>query len=83
MLFTGKNPERRAKHDAFLSKVELGSLGFVLGGSGKIIANLIRSMLEIEPGNRPSAEELFQLWQGAFFNLAEQQNAIEGRVFER
>ena len=80
-LFTGRNPEKRAEHDDFLSKVELDPVGFIPGSSGKMMAGLIRDMLKMDPGKRPQAGELLELWRGLFFNVASQQSAIEGRVF--
>lgn len=79
-LFTGRNPEKRAAHDDFLSTVELEQLRFVPGSSGGIIAGLIRSLLEIDPANRPQAGLLLEQWRGVFFSVASQQSAIEGRV---
>lgn len=79
-LFTGRNPEKRAEHDDFLSDVELHPLGFVPGSSGGIIAGLIRSMLEIDTSKRPDAGLLLEQWKGVFFSVALQQDAIEGRV---
>ncbi len=79
-LFTGRNPEKRAAHDDFLSDVVLEQLRFVPGSSGGIIAGLIRDMLEINPANRPLAGLLLEQWRGVFFNVALQQSAIEGRV---
>ena len=80
-LFTGRNPEKRAEHDDFLSDVELAPLGFVAGSSGGVIAGLIRDMLEFDTCARPDAGLLLEQWKGVFFNVATQQDAIEGRVF--
>lgn len=79
-LFTGRNPEKRAAHNDFLSDVELEELRFVSGAAGAVIASLIRSMLEFDPENRPNAGLLLEQWRGVFFEVAEQQSAIEGRV---
>ena len=79
-LFTGRNPEKRALHGDFLSDVELEPIRRVPGASHEPIANLIRSMLEISPANRPTAGLLLEQWRGVFFNVAMQQSAIEGRV---
>ncbi|NQV27203.1 MAG: protein kinase [Rhodopirellula sp.] len=79
-MFTGRNPEKRAEHNGFLSDVELNQLGFVPGSSGGMIAAIIRSMLETDTANRPDAGSLLEQWKGVFFSVASQQNAIEGRV---
>ncbi len=79
-LFTGWNPEKRAPHDEFLSDVELDRLRFVPGSSGGVIAGLIRSMLEFDPSERPSAGLLLEQWRGVFLHVAGQQRAIEGYV---
>lgn len=80
-LFTGRNPEKRAEHSAPLSDVELETLRFVAGSSGAVIAGLIRNMLTFNPEERPSAGLLLEQWKGVFLHVAEQQNAIEGRIF--
>lgn len=79
-LFTGRNPQKRAEHNDFLSDVELHQLGFVPGSSGAVIAGLIRSMLEFDASKRPDAGLLLEQWKGVFFSVALQQDAIEGRV---
>lgn len=79
-LFTGRNPEKRVEQGAFHSDVELERLGFIPGSSHKIIANLIRSMLEMDSVKRPPAGELLEIWSGVFFHVASLQAAIEGRV---
>jgi serine/threonine-protein kinase len=79
-LFTGRNPEKRAEHGHFLSEVELEDLWFVPGSFGRTIADLIRRMLDFDPLKRPTAGVLLEEWRGLFFDIASQQEAIEGRV---
>lgn len=80
-LFTGRNPEKRAEHNDFLSPVELEPLRYISGSSGAIIADIIRGMLQMSPGDRPSPATLLTQWTGVFFSVASLQHAIEGRVF--
>lgn len=79
-LFTGRNPEKRVEHGDFCSDVELERLGFIPGSSGRIIADLILSMLEMDRTKRPQAGTMLELWKGVFFQVASLQFAIEGRV---
>lgn len=80
-LFSGRNPEKRAEHDDFLSDVEVEPLAYVPGRSWRVITDLIRDMLEQDPSKRPDAALLLEQWIGVFFSVASQQDAIEGRVF--
>jgi serine/threonine protein kinase len=80
-LFTGRNPECRAENNAFKSDVELEPLAPIPGSYCDQIANLVDSMLELDPANRPTAGELLPAWRGLFFDAAEQLSALEGRVF--
>ena len=79
-LFTGRNPEKRAAHDDFLSDVELEPLRFVPGSSGGIIAGLIRRMLR---RIRRTVRRLdcYRAMARRVLPRAGQQSAIEGRVF--
>lgn len=80
-LFTGRNPERRAAYDAILSPVQLDPIGFVPGALGLPIRNLLETMLESDPANRPTAAELLDPWQGLLEQAAERMRALEGRVY--
>ncbi|HUG69713.1 MAG TPA: protein kinase [Pirellulaceae bacterium] len=84
-LFSGRNPERRAEHDDFLSDVLLEPkeawITQIPFGFRDSIAGLIESMLIEDPENRPTAAELVDPWRGIFFAAAQQQSALEGRVF--
>ena len=80
-LFTGRNPERRAENNDFLSEVVLDPIGFIPGSFHAPIRNLVASMLEMAPGSRPTAKEVLPAWRDLFFSVADAVNAIEGRVF--
>jgi serine/threonine protein kinase len=79
--FTGRNPQKRAEHDDFLSDVELEPLGRIPGSHARMIGSLISAMLELDPNDRPAAGELLPAWRGVFLAAARDVHALEGRVF--
>lgn len=81
LLFTGRNPQRRAEHDDFRSDVRLEPLGTIRGAFGEQIAGIVKSMLEYDPNNRPTTTALLEAWRGLFFEAAKRIHAVEGFVF--
>jgi serine/threonine protein kinase len=84
-LFSGRNPEVPAENDDFLSEVQLQpaqswASQIPVGFRGSIV-NLLESMLDVDAQRRPVATDLLRPWRGLFFAVAEQQQALEGRVF--
>lgn len=78
-LFTGRNPHVRAER--FADPVELESLGSIGGRfSGGIAAQLER-MLAIAPGDRPTASELIDGWEGIFRDAVDAACDIDGYAF--
>lgn len=80
-LFTGRNPAKRPAADDMLAPVELEPLGACPGRFGGSIAALVRRMLTIDPGHRPSASQVMDGWLGLFREVCEETHGIEGRVF--
>ncbi|MBN2127842.1 MAG: serine/threonine protein kinase [Sedimentisphaerales bacterium] len=80
-LFTGRNPEKRAENDQWLSDVVLEPLGYIPGSLGVPVANLISSLLSMNPDDRPDTSQALPAWRGLFFAAAKLINAVEGRVF--
>ncbi len=80
-LFTGRNPQKRAEHDNFKSRVILEPLRYVPGSRGGMIKTLIHSMLVFDPEKRPAVADLLDQWRDFFFAIAADQEAFEGRVF--
>lgn len=68
-LFTGCNPayaDRDNPDDLILETV-----GHISGEIGGLIFTTIRDMLEFDPARRPSASQVFDRWQTAFFSATE------------
>jgi serine/threonine-protein kinase len=84
-LFCGENPELRAENNEHLADVRLRPreewVSLIPPGFRQVLANLIGSMLEFEPARRPAAVDLLAPWRGLFFEVADRQQALEGRVF--
>lgn len=78
-LFTGWNPAKRP--DNILDDLELDPIRHIGGNSGGGIAALLRRMLEIDPDDRVSAEEVMGGWQGVLDNIVSKSHELEGRVF--
>jgi serine/threonine protein kinase len=78
-IFTGKNPQIKAKH--FLAQVRLYGIADIAGRHSVIIREFIETMLESNPENRPSAADLIDRWEGVFRDVVDQCHQLEGRVF--
>jgi serine/threonine protein kinase len=79
-LYTGRNPCCRPQGDDPLSPIELEELRGIASNHGGLIVPILRRMLEMDPKNRPSAEELMDHWTGAFGLLADHARALNGAV---
>lgn len=80
-LFTGRNPQVRAEHGDHLSDVALDRIGFIPKRYNNRVRNLVESMLDETPENRPSPDVLIAAWQELFLEAAESFRTLEGRVF--
>lgn len=78
-LFTGINP--LAPSDDILSPVAIDDLDMIPGVHGPMIGTVIRNMLELDPKRRPSAEDLFDSWEGLFQQGVDLASSLEGRAF--
>ena len=78
-VFTGRNPEITAEN--ITDQVDLERLKFIPGVLGMRIRELIESMLESEPGRRPSAADLIDPWEGVFREVVDRCHQLNGRVF--
>ncbi len=78
-MFSGKNPQRMMETGDFCEPIRIGDF-FIAGGLWKELKNLILPMLEPEPANRPSAEELATPWLGLLLEVAKVLYGLDGRV---
>jgi len=78
-MFTGRNPLKEAKE--ILDKVELDPVGEIPGAQSSGIKAHLRQMLEFSPELRPTAQDLFDPWEGIFRETATIARSLEGRVF--
>lgn len=78
-FFTGRNPERPTED--FRDVVQLDRLGWIRGGLGGMISNVINEMLTIDVTRRPTAAQLLSAWEGIFGEAVRRSHALEGRAF--
>lgn len=78
-LFTGSNPCKRPIDK--LDDVELYPLRNVDGSLGVRIRDQIQQMLQMEPRERPPAEDLMDGWEGIFTTAVGYAKDLEGRTF--
>lgn len=78
-LFTGKNPCAIA--DSGSAEVTIENLPKVHGRFGKNIDTILVSMLEIDPNNRPTSDELIEKWQTVLFKAYEYMLKVDKDVY--
>jgi len=78
-LFVGRNPLRKAKN--VLDPVDVCLPPELAGGFGPLILDTIRTMLEEEPRNRASIEDLLDSWQGVLDRIASHYAQADAVVF--
>jgi len=69
-LFTRKNPQRSVGRTEILTPVELDPIPHVQERLGPAITNLLHSMLNLDPSQRPSADDLLSSWEGLLIDEA-------------
>lgn len=77
-VFCGDSPLR--DRDVY-DEIELDPLKAVPGDSGDIIRSNIERMLIMDSQARPSATDLFDLWDGVFQRVVFDARRLEGRAF--
>lgn len=78
-LYSGKlplKPREKAFDPVFVNPVDS-----IPGSQGRIIQANIERMLILNPEERPSANELFDAWEGVFNSVVASAKELEGRVF--
>lgn len=78
-LFTGRNPVHHPRDH--YDPVALDPIGNIPGELGGRVFALLRRMLIADSGERQSASELMDGWQGTFQNAVELAQRLEGRAF--
>jgi serine/threonine protein kinase len=80
-LFTGWNPAKRPEDDDILSPVVLDDIGNIPGEMGGGIASLLERMLEKDPKERETADELMDGWMGLLEDASQSAYDLNGMVF--
>jgi serine/threonine protein kinase len=80
-LFTGRNPCVRPRDDDPLTNVELEPIRDIPSNHSGLIAPLLSDMLNEDPDQRPSADELVGRWRGVFEVLGGLSRELGGTVF--
>jgi len=78
-LFTGWNSAQRPND--ILDDIILDPIKHIGGNFGGGIAALLHRMLELNPDDRVSAEDIMGGWQGVFDDITSKSHELEGRVF--
>jgi serine/threonine protein kinase len=78
-LFTGWNPAKPSKD--FTADVELEPIGNIPSRFSASIIGILRLMLEPDPGDRRSAGELIDAWEGVFRDVVDVSHNLEERAF--
>jgi serine/threonine protein kinase len=78
-MFSGSNPQRPMTAGDFTEEIELKPF-YIEGGLGRPIKDLIMTMLQHDPADRPTPAELMAPWQGVFLEGARRAHYLEGRV---
>jgi serine/threonine protein kinase len=80
-LFSGRNPQKPMSDGDYRSEIQMEPIGFIPGGVGKPIKDLLTAMLDLAPENRPPAFELVDDFREIFLEAAKRINSLEGKVF--
>lgn len=79
VLFGGYNPVQEPRKP--LDKVRLGSLEIQCGSQSDTVKGILDRMLNFDPAQRPTADELLELWEGPFLEALDLSHRLEGRLF--